>query len=316
MTWRLDAQQLTRDDIDAAARRINGLVRTTPVVQVEADTLVPHVPVLLKLEALQHTGSFKPRGAFNRVLHAGSPGLLVAASGGNHALAVAYVARRLRLRAELFVPASAPAVKVAGIRALGAQVTLTGASYAEALQASTAHAGQTGALMVHAYDHPDILAGQGTVARELLEQAAGVDTVVVAAGGGGLIGGIATWCHPHTRVVCVEPAGAPTLHAAITAGAPVDVTVDSLAADSLGARRAGTNGLAACLAAGVEPVLVTDDAIRHARALLWARLRIVAEPGGATALAALTSGAYRPTPGERIAVIVCGANTDSTDLAG
>jgi len=292
-------------DIDAAADRIRGRVRVTPIIDVDD---IAAIPLVLKLELLQHTGSFKVRGAFNRVLSAGGPPEVIAASGGNHGLAVAYVAHRLRLRADIFVPTTAPAVKVDGIRSFGADVTLIGTSYAEALCASLARAEQTGALMVHAYDCPDVVAGQGTVGREIEEQVPDVDTVLVATGGGGLIGGIAAWWSGRARIVSVEPYGAPTMHAALAAGEPVDVSVDSVAADSLGARRAGGPGFAAAVSAGVVPVLVTDDDIRAARALLWNRLRIAAEPGGATALAGLLSGAYRPDAGERVAVVVCGGN--------
>lgn len=295
----------TAADVTVAAERIRGRIRVTPVIAVDDLT---DSPVVLKLELLQHTGSFKVRGAFNRVLAAGCPPAVIAASGGNHGLAVAYVAHQLGLRAEIFVPATAPAVKVDGIRSFGADVTLVGTSYVEALSASLARAEQSGALMVHAYDCPDVVAGQGTVGRELEEQLTEVDTVLVATGGGGLVGGIAAWWSGRARIVSVEPVGAPTMHAALAAGKPVDVSVDSVAADSLGARRVGIPGFAAAVVAGVVPVLVADDDIRAARALLWSRLRIAAEPGGATALAGLISRAYRPATGERVAVVVCGGN--------
>lgn len=304
----------SRDDIESAAHRIANWVRTTPVVEVEGSAFGLADPVLLKLELLQHTGSFKPRGAFNRVLAAGAPDLVVAASGGNHGLAVAYVAHALHRRAEIFVPATAPRVKVEGIRALGAQVELIGSTYAEALVASTTRAEQTGALVVHAYDQPEVLAGQGTVGRELERQSPDLDTVLVAVGGGGLIGGIATWWSHRARVVSVEPEGCPTLHAALAAGFPVVVEVGGLASDALGASRVGVHGLAAAAAAGVTSVLVTEAAIGDTRRLLWQRLRVAAEPGGATALAALTSGAYRPDPGERVGVVICGGNGDPSDL--
>ncbi|MDQ3463147.1 MAG: threonine/serine dehydratase [Actinomycetota bacterium] len=302
------------DDIEHAAERIHGRVRVTPIIDTGgADDLVD-APVVLKLELLQHTGSFKVRGAYNRVLSAGSPPLLVAASGGNHGLAVAYVAHRLGLRAEIFVPTTAPAVKIGGIRLLDADVTLVGTSYAEALAASLERAQRSGALMVPAYDCAEVVAGQGTVGRELEQQAPAVETILVATGGGGLIGGIAAWWSGRARIVSVEPYGAPTLHAALAAGEPVDVEVDSVAADSLGARRVGGPGFAAAVQAGVVPVLVSDDDIRRTRRLLWTRLRIAAEPGGATALAGLVSGVYRPEPGERVAVVVCGGNASPADL--
>ncbi|MDQ3627333.1 MAG: threonine/serine dehydratase [Actinomycetota bacterium] len=305
----------TRDAIQTAAQRIDPHVRTTPVVEVEGSAFGLTGSLLLKLELLQHTGSFKPRGAFNRVLEAGRPEVVVAASGGNHGLAVAHVARALRARAEIFVPATAPQVKVDGIRALDAQVELVGSTYAHALAASSRRAEQVGALIVHAYDQPEVMAGQGTVGRELEQQCPDLDTVLVAVGGGGLIGGIATWWSRRARVVAVEPVGCPTLHAALEAGGPVDVEVGGLASDALGAGRIGRLGLAAAIAADVRSVLVTADAIGTARLLLWQRLRVAAEPGGATALAALISGAYRPAPGERVAVVVCGGNADPADLA-
>ncbi len=304
-------------DVDAAAERIRGRVRLTPVMDTslrDFDTATDVIDtasdqrVTLKLELQQHTGSFKVRGAFNRLLSAGCPPEVIAASGGNHGLAVAYAASRLGLRAEIFVPVTAPAVKVDGIRASGAQVRSVGTSYADALAASLDRAEQSGALMVHAYDCRDVVAGQGTVGRELEQAAPDVDTVLVATGGGGLVGGIAAWWSGRARVVSVEPFGAPTMHAALTAAAPVDVPVDSVAADSLGARRVGAPGFAAATAAGVVPVLVTDEDIMRARSLLWTRCRVAAEPGGATALAGLLSGAYRPAAGERVAVVVCGGN--------
>ncbi|WP_432501553.1 threonine/serine dehydratase [Kineococcus arenarius] len=306
----------TREEIAAAAARIAGRVRRTPVIEWSVPVGGREVPVTVKLELLQHTGSFKPRGAFHRVLTAPErPSLVVAASGGNHGLAVAHAARALGVEAEVFVPESAPAVKVAGIRARGARVTLVGASYAEAAAASAERASSPGALAVHAYDDPAVLAGQGTVALELSEQAPDLDTVLVATGGGGLVGGIAAWYGPGTRVVGVETHGAPTLHAALAAGRPVDVEVGGLAADSLGARRIGEHGFASAVAAGVRAVLVSEEAVRAARRLLWQELRVTAEPGGAVALAALLDGAHVPGDGERVGVVVCGGNADPHDLA-
>ncbi len=304
----------TPDDIEQAAARVSDRVRRTPVLHVEAGTFADP-PVALKLELFQHTGSFKPRGAYNRVLAAGttSAGIL-AASGGNHGLAVAYVGATLGLAAEVFVPEVASPVKVDGIRGLGAQVVVGGAHYSDAYDAMITRSAQTGALVVHAYDMPEVVAGQGLVGRELVEQVPDVDTVLVAVGGGGLIAGILTALAGRARVVGVEPVGIPTLHDALRAGAPVDVEVGGIAADSLGARRIGDIAFAVATAADVQVMLVADDAIRRARALLWQRCRIAAEAGGAAALAALTSGAYRPADGERVAVVVCGGNTDPADL--
>jgi threonine dehydratase len=307
---------ITRRDVEAAAERVGGRVRRTPPVEVEPDAFGSGVPLALKLELLQHTGSFKPRGIFNRILAAGTGAeRVVAASGGNAGLAVAYAAAQLGLRAEIFVPESSSPVKVARLRALGAEVTVTGAWYADAYRASQGHAEATGALVVHAYDQPEVAAGQGTVACELEAQLGGVDTVLVAVGGGGLLAGVATWLEGRARVVAVEPERCPTLATALKQGEPVDVEVGGVAADSLGARRVSATALAVAQRTGVAPVLVDDEAITAARRRLWEQLRVVAEPGGACALAALTSGAWRPRCGERVAVIVCGGNTDPGDLS-
>ena len=302
-----------RAAISAAAALIAGRVRRTPVVDYD----VAGVSVLLKLELLQHAGSFKPRGAFTTVLSVLATGerptRLVAASGGNHGLAVAHVGQALGIPAEIYVPATAPMIKVAAIRAKGAVVRQVGAGYSEALAASADRAAEAGSLALHAYDALPTVAGQGTLALELDEQA-DVDTILVAVGGGGLIGGIAAWGTGRQRVIAVEPASCPTLHAALDAGGPVDVAVSGVAVDALGARRLGAISYAAVRAAAVESVLVDDADITAARHTLWDDLRLAAEPAGATALAALTTGAYRPAPGERVAVIVCGANADPSDL--
>ena len=304
-----------RGDIEAAAERVGQRVRRTPIFRLEAGVLGADGQISLKLELLQHTGSFKPRGAFNRALSARAPTSgLIAASGGNHGLAVAHVARVLGLPAEVFVPTSSSAVKVSRLRRYGAIVTVRGDYYADAWAASQERAQATGALVVHAYDGFETVSGQGTVAWELDKQLSDIDTVLVAVGGGGLIGGIASWYAGHAKVVAVEPERIPTLAAALQAGRPVDVEVGGVAADSLGAKRIGEVGYAAAVTAGVQSVLVSDDAIIAARQLLWDELRIAAEHGGAAALAALTSGAYRPSPNERVVVILCGSNTDPRDL--
>jgi threonine dehydratase len=305
---------VTADEIRAAAARIAPYVRTTPVMGVEAAAF--GVPVMLKLECFQHTGSFKPRGAFNRLRCAAVPASgVIAASGGNHGLAVAYAARELGLRAEIFVPEIASPVKVERLRTYGAIVTQTGSRYAEALAASTIRAAETGALVVHAYDQPEVHAGQGTVAFELDRQCPDLDTVIVAVGGGGLLAGIVSWfATSATAIVAVEPHRIPTLSAALAAGHPVDVDVSGVAADSLGATRISAAALALSQRAGVRSVLVDDAAIMTARQRLWDELRVAVEPGGATAIAALMSSAYMPSPGEKVAVIVCGANTDPGDL--
>lgn len=297
---------VTPDDVEKAARRIAGYVRETPILDLG--------DVVLKLELLQHTGSFKPRGAFNRILARGSPSAVLAASGGNHGLAVAHAARALGLRAEIFVPEVVSAVKLARLEELGAHVEVVPGFYADALAASERRAEATGALVVHAYDQAEVVAGQGTLGRELERQAPDAGTVLVAVGGGGLIGGIATWFGGRRRIVGVEPAGAPTLHAALAAGAPVDIEVSGIAADSLGARRIGNLGFAAARAHVDVVVLVEDDDIRTAQRWLWDEVRIAAEPGGAAALAALRSGAYSPAGDERVAVLVCGGNVDLASL--
>jgi len=306
---------ITRTDIEIAAERIGGYVRTTPVIEMETGVWNLDAQVTLKLELLQHTGSFKPRGAFNRILsHTVPPAGVIAASGGNHGLAVAYAAQQLGYRAEIFVPESCPTIKIEKLRRYGAHVTITGSVYAEALVASQARATETGALIVHAYDQPEVVAGQGTVGREFAEQAPDLDTVLVAVGGGGFIGGIAAWFGGNVRVIGIEPERAPTLAAALKAGEPVDVDVSGVAVDSLGARRIG--GLAFSIAQRYvdRVVLVSDEAILQAQRTLWDSLRLVAEPGGATATAALISGQYQAEPGERVGVLVCGANADLAGL--
>jgi threonine dehydratase len=297
------------DAIEIAADRIARHVRRTPVLRLEAGELGPAVPIVLKLEFLQHTGSFKPRGAFNRLLVAERPEAgIITASGGNHGAAVAYAARALGLGAEVFVPESTPAEKCARIEGFGARLVRAGASYAEALAASRARQEQTGALEVHAYDHADVVAGQGTVGMEFEADAPDLTHVLVATGGGGLIGGIAAWYGGRVRVVSVEPEGCPTLHAALAARHPVPVAPSGIAADSLGAREVGSVMFGVARAHVAAAVLVSDAAIRAAQRLLWERLRIIAEPGGATALAALLSGAFRPPEDARVGVVLCGAN--------
>lgn len=301
-----------RAAIERAAALVGDHIRRTPMVDVE---YAPGKWVTLKLEQLQHTGSYKPRGAFNSVLSAPvKPSLLVAASGGNHGLAVAHVGAALGIPTEIFVPATAPQVKVDGIRSRGATVELVGSSYAEAHQASIARANETGALQIHAYDGLPTLTGQGTLGREIESQAPDTDAIVVAVGGGGLMGGISSWWAGRAAIIAVEPVGCPTFHQALEAGGPVDVEVSGLAADSLGAKRIGASGFAAAVHAGATSVLVEPEDILSARRFLWDQLRIVAEPGGAAALAAVLSGAYVPASGGRTVVVVCGANTDPSDL--
>jgi threonine dehydratase len=306
---------LTRADVETAAKRVAGRVRVTPVLDAPSEWAAGVAPLTLKLELLQHTGSFKPRGVFNRILSGtvGESGVITA-SGGNAGLAVAHAARQLALRAEVFVPETVSPVKLRQLKRYGAAVTVIGSHYAQAHQASQRRAEETGALVVHAYDQPEVAAGQGTLARELERQVPDVDAVVVAVGGGGLFAGIAAWFDGLARVIPVEPSRCPTLTSALTAGRVVEVGVGGVAAGSLGAARISGMALELARTAGAPTVLVSDEQILAARQLLWDEFRIAAEPGGATALAAVTSGAYRPEPGERVAVIVCGGNTDPADL--
>jgi threonine dehydratase len=301
---------LGREDVEAAADRLGRRIRRTPSVVLDSRPF--GTPVALKLELLQHTGSFKARGMLNRLLTADLPAgsRVVAASGGNAGLAVAYAARELGLTAHIVVPVTAPPVKVARLRALGAAVVQEGSVYAEALAVAEGYATRAGLALVHAYDQPEVCAGNGTLALELVEQVGPVDTVLVATGGGGLIAGIAAALADRARVIAVEPERCPTLHAALTAGAPVDVDVGGIAADSLGASRIGSVCWEIAQATGMSSVLVPDEAIARARGRLWSELRVLAEYGGAAALAALVTGAYLPEPGERVAAVVCGGNTD------
>ena len=298
-------------DIDAAEARIRPHIRLTPVLDVTPN-------LQFKLEFLQHGGSFKPRGAYNTLLSQTIPKAgVAAASGGNHGLAVALAARTVGVRATIFVPDIASPAKIAGIRAAGADIRIGGARYNDALAACTAFIAESGALSVHAFDADDTLAGQGTVAREWDWQCgAPLDTVLVAVGGGGLIAGMAAWWQGRVKVVGVEPEGSCALHAAITAGETVDVEVNSVAADSLGARRVGERVYAIARQHVARVVLVPDAAIVAAQQEAWSQFRIAAEPGGATALAALRSGAYVPTAGERVGVLMCGSNVELTKLAG
>ena len=302
---------IDRDSIEQAAARIASHVRVTPCMEMEPRAFGSAAQLTLKLELMQHTGSFKPRGAFNRILSAQVPDAgVIAASGGNHGAAVAYAARQLGHIAEITVPEPTPDIKVERLRRYGARVMLLGANYAEAYAASRERAQQSGALEVHAYDQVEVLAGQGTLAREFEQQAGTFGTVLVAVGGGGLIGGVAAWFAGRLKVIGVEPERCPTLYAARKAGEPVDVDVSGVAADSLGARRIGDLAFAIAQRYVQDVVLITDEEIRQTQRALWENLRILAEPGGAAALAGLRSGKYQPVPGERVGVIVCGGNAD------
>lgn len=296
-----------RARIAAAAARTQGHLIRTPVLVTEAFGL--GFPVALKLEQMQHTGSFKARGAFAALTAGPVPAAgVVAASGGNHGAAVAHAAARLRLPARIVVPAIAGPAKVALIRQAGADLEIVPGDYAAAAAAARAHAAATGALEVHAYDAPETVAGQGTLMAEWEEQGLEADTVLIAVGGGGLIAGALGWLQGRRQVVAVEPDRAPTLARALAEGPEAEVEPAGIAADALGARRIGRLAWSLVRAHGVRSVTVPDAAIAEAQQVLWRRLRQLVEPAGATALAALLSGAYRPEPGERVAVLVCGAN--------
>jgi threonine dehydratase len=311
------AELLSPAAVEAAHTRIAAHIRRTPVMSVEGAAFGLAEPLSLKLELTQHTGSFKARGAFNNLLSRPVPAVgVAAASGGNHGAAVAYAAACLGHRARIFVPTVSSPVKIERIRAYGAEVVVAGDRYADAALLCSEYAEASGALLVHPYDSPFTIAGQGTVAHEWEEDAeGGLDTVLVAAGGGGLVAGTALWFSGRVRVVAVEPQGSRALHAALAAGGPVDVETESIAVDSLGAKRVGDLVHAIAATHVADAVLVPDSAIVEAQSRLWSSLRIAAEPGGATALAALLAGAYRPRPGERIGVLVCGGNVDLATLA-
>ena len=297
-------------DIQTAAARIAPHTRRTPVIEITQGLGLAH-SVTLKLELQQHTGSFKARGAFNSLLSMDVPAAgVVAASGGNHGAAVAYAAKQLNIPARIFVPEIAGPAKIALIRSTGVEPDVVPGAYADAYAASQAHQAETGAVTIHAYDAPATLAGQGTVALEWAEQSPELDILLVAVGGGGLIGGIAAFHQGRTKIVGVEPVTAQALTAAMAHGPDTQVEVSGLAANSLGARQIGRMCYDIATAQNLQTVLVTDEAIANAQARLWQTARIAAEPGGAAALAALTSGAYTPPPGSRVGVLVCGGNLD------
>jgi threonine dehydratase len=307
---------ITRTDIEQAQSRIAPHIRRTPAWTLP-QAFGHQGPVSLKLEFLQHAGSFKTRGAFNTLLSQPVPaGGVAAASGGNHGAAIAYAAKQLGVKARIFVPEISSPAKVAVIRSHGADVVIGGARYADAQAACDLYVAESGALRAHPFDAATTIAGQGTVGLEWEQDGPAIDTVLVAVGGGGLISGIGSWWGDTVKVVGVEPEGSRALHAALEAGEPVDVEIDSLAADSLGARNTGNLVFSICCDTVDHVSLVSDDAIRTAQATLWRDWRIASEPGGAAALAALISGAYRPEPGERVGVLLCGANVELTKLDG
>jgi threonine dehydratase len=302
---------IDRGRIEHVHAIIQPYIRRTPTVDVDGvDVGVPGHRVTIKLELMQRAGSFKTRGAFANLLTRDIPRAgVVAASGGNHGAAVAFAAMTLKIPAKIFVPTVSSPAKIARIRSYGADLVVGGDRYADAFAASETWAAQSGAVRVHAFDQPETLLGQGTLGLELAAQAPDLDTVLVAVGGGGLIGGVAAWYAGDVRVIGVEPEGAPTLFDAFKAGRPVDAPAGSIAADSLAPRRVGELMFPIARAHVERVVLVTDDAIRKAQGTLWEALRVVAEPGGAAAFAALQSRAYQPVAGERVGIVVSGGNT-------
>jgi threonine dehydratase len=307
----INAQSIARCE-----KLIRPYIRRTPVVEADAaDFGLVADKLYLKLELLQHSGSFKARGAFANLLSRDVPAAgVVAASGGNHGAAVAYAAMRLKAPAKIFVPVVSSPAKIERIRAYGADLVVEGDRYADALAASEAWVRKSGAMPVHAFDQEETLLGQGSLGMELDEQVPGIDTLLVAVGGGGLIGGIAAWYAGRIKVVGVEPVASPTLTRALEAGRPVDAEAGGLAADSLAPRRIGDRvfPIAQAHVHGVR--LVTDEAIVASQRTLWEKLRIVAEPGGAAAFAALLSGVYAPTREERVGVVISGGNTTAVNF--
>lgn len=296
-------------DIELAAQNIAAYIRRTPVIALESDIWHCSGQLVLKLEQLQHSGSFKARGAFQRLLSQAVPSAgVIAASGGNHGVAVAYAARQLGYHAEIFVPEISSPIKIERLRHYGADVHIGGASYADALVLSNERAIQTGALVVHAYNQPEVIAGQGTLGYELEQQIPELDTILVAVGGGGLIGGIASWFQGSVKIIGVESYGTASMHSALQTGHPVDVEISGLAADALGARRVGDLAFAIAQQYVDHVELVSDEAIRRGQRALWDDVRIVAEPSAAACVAVLLEGLYRPLADERVGIVICGGN--------
>jgi threonine dehydratase len=311
-----DPDAIGSDDITAAERLIRPYIRRTPVMTVGgADFGLGEVRLTFKLEHLQHSGSFKTRGAFTNLLTRDVPKAgVVAASGGNHGTAVAYAAMKLGVPARIFVPSIASPAKIARIRGYGAELVVGGERYADALAASESYVAANGGLTIHAFEQRETLLGQGTLGLELEAQAPDLDVLLVAVGGGGLIGGVAAWYASRIKVIGVEPEAAPTLTKALAAGRPVDAEAGGIAADSLAPRRIGERGFRIATRHVDRVVLVPDDDIRRAQDALWSTLRLVVEPGGAATLAALLSGRYRPTAGAHVGVLLCGGNTTAVNF--
>ena len=308
---------LLPENIAEALRLIRPYVRHTPVLRVDmADFGGASYPVDLKLESLQHSGSFKARGAFASLMTQDIPAAgVVAASGGNHGAAVAYAAMKRGVPATIFVPEIASPAKAERIRSYGARLEIGGERYADALAASELFVKESGALPIHAYDQVTTLLGQGTLGAEIEQDLPQLDTLLVAVGGGGLIGGISAWYRGRVRIVAVEPEGAPTLNKALAAGRPVEAEAGSIAADSLAPRQVGAMMFPLARDYVAQSVLVSDNDIRNAQKALWNSVRVVTEPGGAAAFAAVLAGRYVPEAGEKVAVLVCGANTSAVSFS-
>ncbi|WP_431128463.1 threonine/serine dehydratase [Variovorax paradoxus] len=312
-----------RSEIDSASRRLRersgGFLRQTPLWKLPASAFgieVPGVELWLKLEHMQVSGSFKARGMMNRLLANDIPASgVVVASGGNAGIATAAAAKALGVRCQVFLPGVSPEAKRARLRALGAEVIVVGELYPDALAACLARQKETGALLTHAYDQPEVVAGAGTLGVEIEAEGDFPDSVLVSVGGGGLIGGLAGWFQKRARVVALEPEKAPTLFRAREAGEPVDVDVGGIAADSLGARRIGAISWEITQKYVQDALLLSDESIRAAQQWLWKELKLAVEPAAALPLAALQTGAYLPRPGEKVCLIVCGANVDPATVA-
>ena len=308
--------ELSRERIQATERVIRPYIRRTPVLEVDGSEFgLDSIRIVFKLELFQHAGSFKARGAFTNMLTREVPAAgVVAASGGNHGAAVAFAAMKLGKPATIFVPSVASQAKLDRIRGYGAELIIAGDRYAESLEASQAWTRQSGALPIHAYEGDETLLGQGTLGLELEEQEPKIDSLLVAVGGGGLIGGVAAWYQNRVKIVAVEPTEAPTLHLALKAGRPVDSPAGGIAADSLAPRQVGQQMFPIAQRFVPSSLLVSDEEILDAQKRLWDAARIIAEPGGATAFAGLLSGRYKPGRGERVGVIVCGGNTEKVSI--
>lgn len=301
---------VSRDDVETAYARIRPHIRQTPVMECLGEFIDHDTAISLKLELFQHMGSFKPRGAFNNLLTRNVPAAgVAAASGGNHGAAVAFAAKKLGHKAKIFVPEISTPQKIEKIKSTGAELLVEGAKYIDALALCETYQADTGAMAIHAFDSSETIAGQGTVGLEWLQQAGALDTLLVAVGGGGLIAGIVAATRGICNVVAVEPEGACCLHTALENDALTPVHINSVAADSLGATIVGGLSFDICRQDLHSSLLIPDNAIKDAQLALWNKCQIVSEPGGATALAALICGAYKPQPGERIGVLVCGGNT-------